>query len=407
MEKGFYKINTECSKEEFIRNAWISLAEQDPPFEIFDKDFSEVNEVHHDFIYSDASFEGTWSARIGRYRQESYLDVETYYERIPYTVYKEKYDPNTRTYKQIPTTEYRKEERQRQVKKYRTVTDWSQERRSFSDYTTCIKPLSGRSSFDKEISRSDFNKKRFVPLSAEELQRRSDLVIDDNVFESACSTHASILHNNVICSLPGDKQEDVDFDIKNSDVDTLYLVDVPEYKASISFDKKSYEQKCFPFGDITMSEIKVPNPLSAEKEKERLEEKALMDTAANLVSADKKTWDITKFISFFSILLCLASIAVSIFIDVLSIVIACFAAAVVVFTVSRVVESLIMKDQTEKALIKNEEISYEREMNVLNFENTHKEALLEKLNQKLASLGLKPVENYEFEIRRIDDDDDL
>ena len=156
-----------------------------------------------------------------------------------------------------------------------------------------------------------------------------------------------------------------------------------------------------------MSEIKVPNPLSAEKEKERLEEKALMDTAVNLVSADKKTWDITKFISFFSILLCLASIAVSIFIDVLSIVIACFAAAVVVFTVSRVVESLIMKDQTEKALIKNEEISYEREMNVLNFENTHKEALLEKLNQKLASLGLKPVENYEFEIRRIDDDDDL
>ena len=44
------RIVSERSKEEFIRSAWIQLANEDAPIDIFEQDFGEVKEREHQIL---------------------------------------------------------------------------------------------------------------------------------------------------------------------------------------------------------------------------------------------------------------------------------------------------------------------------------------------------------------------
>ena len=87
MRQGFYKIDPMYEKKEFLRKAWISLAHEDVPLEVFEADFGDVTQEEYHILCTGADYEVSWSGEIGNDRIEYYMDVETYYDREPYTDY--------------------------------------------------------------------------------------------------------------------------------------------------------------------------------------------------------------------------------------------------------------------------------------------------------------------------------
>ena len=98
MDELLGKIVPQFEKENFQRKAWVALAKEDVPIEVFDANFSAVKEETHRVLVVNTTYRAAWTAEIGNDRQESYTDFETYYENIPYTDYETKYKNDTASY---------------------------------------------------------------------------------------------------------------------------------------------------------------------------------------------------------------------------------------------------------------------------------------------------------------------
>ena len=109
-------------------------------------------------------------------------------------------------------------------------------------------------------------------------------------------------------------------------------------------------------------------------------------------------WNSTKFVSFASLGLMLASIIVSLFTNQLLPMIAVFAGAVASFVFSTIWRIIREKKADRKADddIYAMEQSYKQEFN--DYEKNHKLKVLDALNKKLQSLGYKPANAKDLSI---------
>ena len=382
-------------KEDFQRKAWIALAKDDVPLDVFDLDFSEATEEYHRVLIAKANYAVTWQADIGNDRQESYTDYETYYEKVPYTDYERKYNTNTRRYDQVPVTKYRKEERQRLVTKYRTVTDWhsgSGEHSGKELFFDSVDELP----FAKTRFFEDYNSEYATPLSEEDVKAYPDMKITQSMLNLARSVHEYGISNSTMDSVPGDHNRGFSYQITEYNLTSAYLVRVPEYKTTIYYDGEIYEKRGFPFGNMTVSTTNIPNPISVEAEKKKRQDKTKAENEQREKEYVTKIWNSTKILTLASICFLVLSIAVSLFVHYLWLVIVCFLGGIGLAVFSNVnVNKTSQRIQKEIKDANAAALSACNEA-IENYDKEHKKVIFEALNKKLSSLGYAPADKTEF-----------
>lgn len=100
-------INPEFSQNDFIRNAWISLAKEDAPIEVFSENFDDVSIIDHQVVADYVAVNIAYQVNIGYDRQEPYIAYEMYYEKEPYIAYEKRYNTTTRQYEKCQVTKYK------------------------------------------------------------------------------------------------------------------------------------------------------------------------------------------------------------------------------------------------------------------------------------------------------------
>ena len=395
LEESFYKIDPMYAKEEFLRKAWISLAHEDVPLEVFDADFGDVTQESYHILCTGADYDVSWSGEIGNDRVEYYMDVENYYDREPYTDYEQKYNSTTRQYETVPVTKYRKVEKQRQVQRSRTVTDWHSGSGDHSGTAKSWDCVDARNTFDAKRYEKDVHSDDFVEFD-DELERSPDMQPTDAMLAHAEDLRDENLHKQVYRSLPGDHSRSVNYRINSYSLEYVTMFRVPEYVATITYDGTTYTKRAFACGDMTMSHAKIPNPISAEKEKKRLQDQRNKTIVEAMEHYEAQVWTKVKLASTLAILVLLASIAASLLIHSLIPMLSCFIAGVVMYIFTHVTRRNAEKTATDKLNKVADEAYATCKDKVENYQRHRNAELLDALNKKLASLGLQPATEAEF-----------
>lgn len=378
------EIVPEYTKEEFLREAWKCLADEDIPIEVFEEDFTITQEEHDVFINS-VEAEISYTASIGFDREEPYIDYEDYYENEQYMETVTKYDSRGSYNEVVPKT--RRVKKQRQVTKYRTVTDWSSQ--SGKHYTNSIAFVENTPG--DTINRTKFTNS-FVSMKADSLldmgdETKDTFQISDEAYQSAFLTHEVKGELSVELSLPGDRHKDVKCHIDKLTDKTNILVRAPEFLGEITFGGTTYTKRAFPFGDMSVEGDRIPNADLDGKVKElrdRLNERIKernSSTAAKTKIIKRVGWisGIGVFVLGISLMLAgwesflfrLACVTLPI-----AVVIGAFAIA------GKESDKTEMENETDTRIV-NAEID--------DYSNQYKKILYRRLNEKLESLGLEKV----------------
>lgn len=396
MDQVFFKVDPKFGKDEFLRKAWISLAKEDAPIEIFDSNFTDVTEEQYRILSAHAAYQTSWEGLIGNDRTESYIDVETYYEQIPYTDYEKKYDSNIKDYRQVPVTKYRKEERQRQVRKNRTVTDWTNGNGHHSGKAGCLDCLDPKGTYDASRFLNDFDAYECSALSEEERAAQPDMQITQSVMDFARNKHEADIESNLRQSLPGDHAKDITYQVLSYTPTDATMIKVTEYQATIDYKGQTYEKRAFSLGKMTVSSTDIPNPLSIEDAKKEMRAKTKRENAERTAAIEGKVWESTGMLSVISILLLAASCVVSALLRFLIPVIACFAVALGMFIFSKIFAKVKRNSIKEKTERENTAATAACSAACADYEKNQREKILEALNKKLTSLGLSPATEQEM-----------
>ncbi len=343
-----YVIDSEYTKEDFLRRAWVQLAKEKIAEEVFDLDFSEVKEKERVILNESGNAKVSYSASVGYDRQEPYIDYESYREKVG-----DKYVT-----------------RQRQVTKYKTVTDWS--------------PISGETSVEcfsyvqNDDEYPDVNIRRFknCMYSAKigiQHEAAEDVAKRVEVSQRAKSESAEKLKESagsaVRRHLPGDQDRDFSYGIKDLEVTNSELYIVKEYSATIKVGEKCYTKTAYPFGDSVVFGDDIPVKADIDKEIEK-EKKSLYTTV----------WEKSCNTVFLSMILSVVSILVSLLIPVTSIMVIAVLVAAGAFAYS-LVFSKITETATEKAI----------DEKCKEYSEKFAEKQTDLLNKKLKSLGFEPL----------------
>lgn len=389
------KIEPKYSKDEFIRKAWIALAKENAPIEVFKGNFGEVSIVEHEILSESLTESGTYTADIGYIRDEAYTDYEKYYEEVPYQTTETYYDYNAHERKERTVTKYRKEERQRAVTRHRQITEW--------------KPFSGNYS-EESVTFVENNQETYLDTMAfvkslsnvdevadtSEYDRR-DVYISNDALKAAYKEHTDNIRLRVDVSLPGDISKNLTLNPITISNQQKELFKVVEYEAPICFDGKNYTKRAFPFGDMYISGDEIENNEDPETIEENMREEQENIADEKWQSIDKRVWEKNKKSFFIAIALLLSSILTSCFIHVTFLVVLLFLAAGV-YTIFSLLK--IKKDKEEEYKIIEKEIEEDEEKNeseIANYAETYIKREYEALNVKLLSLGLKPADKEELE----------
>ena len=349
-------INNEWTDEDFIKEAWKSLASEDAPDDIFNYDFSEVDIEAQAIALDIAQADLTYQASVGYDRQEPYIETEEYEVRVGDRIIK----------------------KERPVTKYKTVTDWHPAQ---GDYHAESKVL-----FETDKGK-DFDEKSFLS-SAKTAAKESRIFADDEedfyrisnaVKEQIIEGHKQNFYSAVFESLPGDYSHKKNLSVQTKKITdkqtTIYVVS--ELSASINYKGKEYTKRAYPFGEMLVVGDKIPNENGLENHC-----KEIRASIPNMI------WEKTKKNTFLSIILMLLSILVSGFIRSYLLVIPIFLASAGFFAYS-----LLDDYKTEKLIHQqaNDECN--------NYVENHLARKKEKLEEKLRSLGLEDatedgIENY-------------
>lgn len=390
------KIVPKITKEQFIRKAWIDLAKENVPFDVFESDFSKVREVEHTMLIDSYSYSASWEADIGYDRDETYIDIENYTERIPYTEYVTKYNSTTKSYDNIPETRYRNEQRQRQVVKHRTVTDWRYESGSHSEKTLIA--LKTRPSLSDDTARfrravSDSSTFTLEPTS-NNFSRYTDLSASVN--SSVNAAHSSDIESSICSSLPGHRHRSVTFSVNSISEENCDLYNMPEYSLSIQYNGKEYTKSAFPCSSIEFTGDKIANPISPEQIKANKNAELNSFKTKRNEKKEAAIWAGTKIPLFASLGMLTLSIIISLFLHFTALVIIGFVAGIGTHIFSRLHYNMVVKKEQKLASddIAKETEKVNKEIN--NYENDYKAKTRELLNKKLSSLGLSPASPSEF-----------
>ena len=396
--KQLSEVILDFSKKEFIRQAWIQLAKENIPFEVFESNFSEVQEIDHqvliDFIAADIEYR----AKIGHYRQEPYIDYETYYEDEPYITTETYYDYNAKENRTRQVTKYKKVARQRQVTKYKQVTDWS----PYSATGSTESIVSVENIVGLDLDKSLFDKS-FIDSKSRILKGKTAR-INASAKSEAMSDHRSAIRSYVYGELyaVGDDVRDMRYNIAKITNASSSLCSAKEYKTRIEYNGETYERYAFPFGKMRIAGKTIKNEESPESIKAQILNKAKEENEAAKKGIEKQLWLKTKWFYFASIGLLILSILFSCFLRYPTPVIIAFVLAVVSCVTSNVItkkqNKKIINDVEAEISKRNSEVKEYIEKYSVNYEKKVRDLL----NKKLKSLDLKPVKDGELSLTKDD-----
>ena len=342
------RFHTKYDKTEFIRQAWIDLARQDAPFEVFQTDFSEVGLVEHQVVVDYAAVTVNYQASIGYDRTETYVEKERYYEDG--------------------------KERYRDVTKTRTVIDWHPTQGNLDLASTVVVENSSGIYFDADLFRLSYNSKEEDDITLFTGEEEEKYQVSNYAREEAGKKHDQYYERMIASSLPGDHQKDITYSTMVKKTDTALCL-TPEYTATVTLDGKTYTRRAFPFGKMTTGGDDIPNPESLALQQEEKHRRI-----------PHMVWNENKTIYIVSIALILLSVILSLAVRLTILKVMGFIAAVAGFIVAWVMESKARKEI---------EAVIEEECAVLAKE--YKDKQLALLNGKLSSLGLDPADSSYIE----------
>ena len=228
--KAVIKINKEHAKEDFLRNALIKLSnDKGTPIDILDSEFGEIEESQNEYLSVHADVDINYTCQIGNDRKEEYWDKETYYEN------------GIKKY--------------RDVKKTRTVTDWSPFSGSHKSEEIAIVANLDEDSCNCHITDArardavrTSNTANWEALSPEDAVNNGDFSdINHSALRTAEYLCKSKCFNRV--SLPGDRHKDEHYSgsVKVKKI-TGYIL--PEFYLQYTYKDKTYNAKSFAAGEI-------------------------------------------------------------------------------------------------------------------------------------------------------------
>ena len=388
-------IVPEHSKNEFIRSAWIQLACEDAPNEVFDCDFGAVTEIKHEILLNELDVEARYQASIGYDRLEPYIDYETYYEDEPYITTETYYDKNVGANRTRQVTKYKRVARQRQVTKYKTVTDWSATSGIHNTTSTVIvENLENRFlNTDLFVECSEGIKDSSIRINIE--GDSDECGVNNEAFKKALQKHSSNITASVYGSLPGDHAKQLDYSTTvNSCSSTVYQTE--EYSAKIEFQGKTYTKATFPIGKMVIDGDTIENPTNHSDAVKGFQKNLNNWITQRTKAVHDNVYSATKLLAISTVTVLALSIITSLFIRLLSLVIAVFALSVAFFVLSRFAITKAYGKEREKcdAEIKNE--TQRVENLIKNYSTDYRKKKREALDKKLVSLGLEPSRNEEL-----------
>ena len=390
------KIIPEYSKEEFLRAAWIELANEDAPIEVFNEDFKEVRENEHQILIDSISVDVTYQVSVGYDRQEPYIAYETYYENEPYLTTESYYDTNTHSTRTRQVTKYKKVQKQRQVTKYKTVTDWNAiNGNHHASSIATAENLPGQY-LDKNLFISSFTTKNSdstVLLDDEEFEQ---IKLNDSAHDDVMSEHRSKIYSSLYNSLPGDHTRELDYQIKDITEHTSTIYKTCEYEASVGFKGKNYTKKAFPFGSMAIGGDKIENTVSLESVTQKMKNELLLKIKDRKKQISENVWKSTKLVSIVNFILLYLSIMVSLFVRSTAAVITVFAVAFIFFAFNWVLVKRTTEDESKKAQKDIKAETDKTDSEIENYATNYKSRQKEALNKKLKSLGLEPASAEEL-----------
>ncbi len=376
------RIQSEFDKQEFIRKAWEALAEDDVPIEVFECDFGDVFVNEHEIVLEVVSADVFYQASIGYDRQESYIDMETYYEKVPYTDYETAYENGVKIQK--PVTKYRKEERQRQVTKYRTVTDWS--------------PTSGTHNAKsrvlvENVASLDFDIMHFKNSITEEALKNATeeglKTISDFTQAKIDAEHENDLSYSACSSLPGDHYRDFNYNIGTLTYEKEKVYMCSEYEAHITFNGKTYIKKCFPFGNATVRGDKIENQMSAEAFKERKTREVLENAKKRKESIPNKLWEKNGILSIVALAILACSFLFCIVVPVPALIIIMYILGVGAYVGNTILKKKNLKEIEEKVKKEEEAEVHRVAGEIADYTVNRRKRIEEALNKKMETLKVE------------------
>ena len=399
-ESNKSEILPSFTQKDFLRNAWIALAKEGAPLDIFSEDFSEVTTINHEIVIDKIDAEVSFSASVGYDREEPYIDYETYYEDEPYLTTESYYDREAQKTRTRQVTKYKRVAKKRQVTKYKTVTDWSpiSNKCRIDNYTAVenseeVQLDSSRffDAFDQANVLTEI-----VPVTAE---KAAQMQVSDYAKEQALSEHMDhfdfhLRHCGVV---PGDHIKNLRFSIVKKYKSSADLYEVPEYESQISFRGKTYKKKAFPFGEeLAVYGSSVSEEDGLNETAEQMKKDADKRTNQRNEKINKKAKVGVYVSAAVSITFLIVSILLSIFVRYVAANLIGFGLAVSFFALSLGLENLISEkeDEAMKRISKNEQKLLEKEIE--SFSRNYREKQRKALEHKLSSLGLAPLSDDEF-----------
>ncbi len=382
----------EYSKDDFIRNAWIDLALNDAPMEIFDMDFEEVSEHIHQVYVEEITVETSYQVSIGYDREEPYIDYEDYYEKEPYITTESYYDQNTRTTRERQVTKYKDVKKQRQVTKYKTVTDWSALNGKHN-----AQSLTFISNFEDDYLDTSLFKKSFANanlsscLTVCDDETAKSMQVTESAREQTNNEHIRDIDRSVRNSLPGDHYQDLDWNIERVSDVTSALYKAPEYSTSITYEGKTYVKYAFPFGSMEVAGEKIKNDVDLKSITAKMKNESDCKNAARKKHIDKKNLKKVMPNSLLTFALLLASILISNFANNSILVIVVFIIATILFIANML---LVKSTASKEKKLAEQEIEQEIkrvDAEIKDYSNIYKDKLCKRLNEKLISLGYEPI----------------
>lgn len=390
------RLLAEHSKEDFIRANWIKLANEDAPLELFDENFGEVVENEHQIVLDKLTATISYSASVGYDRQEPYIDYETYYEDEPYLTTETYYDTNYKENRTRQVTKYKRVARQRQVTRYKTVTDWSAINGTHADKSfVMVENAPGQTFYENlfEVSIRTVDERSYCGLTEEEHARYQ---ISKETYDEAMSEHKDNLYNSLLYALPGDHNRNVDATYSiDSQISSMCVTN--DYTAEIIFGGKRYKRYAYPFGCMSIGGDSITNPTSLKDAISKLEHGLKQRTTERKEAVNDYVWERTKVLSIGSIAMLGVSILTSAFIRILPLVIIAFALSVAGFIATKIVLKNVTEEEEKKAFKDIENDTAKTKNEIANFSKIHNQKLVEALNKKLKELGLAPATNEEIE----------
>ena len=321
------------TKEEFLRDVYITLAKNDAPFSAFESKTGEVTDLEERIFSCSGTASAEYSASIGYDRVETYIDIEVKREKVG-DQWIEKKEP---------------------VSKTRTVTDWR-------PYTGKINEVSV--SFIKNLDVEG----HFSTGYQKGYYTRTDEAVDvSDLKYSKMLAYEEEIQEAVKSELPGDRYRDLKVNIVDTDEYRSEYIIWPTYYLDIECEGEKHPMGSFADKNHKMLGGKIPNPSGRTAEIKR--KKDTLDPEVN-----KKT------VKFAAISLGAMALSVLIFLLVPYLWIN------IVFLLGMTGAFVYYLMTLKKA---EADVSLEIKQFCDNFTEEYNKQLLEKLNSKLSELGLE------------------